>query len=252
MRLKGKKVVMTGGAGGIGSLVSKGLIAAGVDLHVVDRAERVPFDAGYLKGELSTAEGIADVAASIAAVEPDVLINLAGIQYFGPFDSQTDDHVLLNYMVNLVAPVMLTKAVLPAMRKRGSGHIVNIGSVFGSISFAHFVTYSSAKAGLRAFSEALRREVEGSHIAVTYIAPRAVKTGLSSGTVMEYAKLTSMNMDKPEYTARQIVKAIRARKKDVYIGFPESFFVRVNALMPRIVDAALAKNDRKAKTLFPV
>jgi short-subunit dehydrogenase len=147
---------------------------------------------------------------------------------------------------------MLTKAVLPAMRKRGSGHIVNIGSVFGSISFAHFVTYSSAKAGLRAFSEALRREVEGSHIAVTYIAPRAVKTGLSSGTVMEYAKLTSMNMDKPEYTARQIVKAIRARKKDVYIGFPESFFVRVNALMPRMVDAALAKNDRKAKTLFPL
>jgi short-subunit dehydrogenase len=251
MRLKGKRVVMTGGAGGIGSLVSKGLIAAGVDLHVVDRADRLPFDAGYLKGELSTAEGIADVGASIAAVEPDVLINLAGIQYFGPFESETDDHVLLNYMVNLVAPVMLTKAVLPAMRKRGSGHIVNIGSVFGSISFAHFVTYSSAKAGLRAFSEALRREVEGSRIAVTYIAPRAVRTGLSNGTVMQYAKLTSMNMDKPEYTARQIVKAIRARKKDVYIGFPESLFVRVNALMPRMVDAALVKNDRKARTLFP-
>ena len=105
--------------------------------------------------------------------------------------------------------------------------------------------------GAGVFVAIQRREVEGSHIAVTYIAPRAVKTGLSSATVMEYAKLTSMNMDKPEYTARQIVKAIRARKKDVYIGFPESLFVRVNALMPRIVDAALAKNDRKAKTLFP-
>jgi short-subunit dehydrogenase len=249
-RLKHKKIVMTGGAGGIGKLVSAGLIKAGADLHVVDRSDGLPFDAHYLKGDLSTAEGIADIGASIAAVEPDILVNLAGVQYFGPFESQSEEHLRANYMVNLVAPVLLTHAVLPGMRQRGHGHIVNIGSVFGSIGFAHFVTYSSAKAGLRAFSEALRRELEGSRVDVTYIAPRAVKTGLSNGQVMEFAKLTNMNMDKPEYTARQIVRAIGSRKKDVYIGFPESLFVRINALMPRMVDAAVAKNDRKAKTLF--
>ena len=59
-----------------------------------------------------------------------------------------------------------------------------------------------------------------------------------------------MNMDNPDYTARKIVSAIRGSRKDVYIGFPESLFVRVNSLMPRMVDAALAKNDRKAKILF--
>jgi short-subunit dehydrogenase len=250
MRLKGRNVVLTGGAGGIGQLVAKGLLKAGAKLSVVDRADRLPFEAQYLKGDLSTIDGISAASATIAAQDPEILINLAGVQYFGLFEEQTDEHLELNYMVNLIAPVMLTKAVLPGMKKRGTGHIVNIGSVFGSISYAHFVTYSSAKAGLRAFSEALRRELEGSPIDVTYIAPRAVKTGLSTGAVMEYAKLTSMNMDKPEYTARQIVKAIRGRKKDVYIGFPESLFVRVNALMPRIVDAAVAKNDRKAKSLF--
>lgn len=250
MRLKGQRVFLTGGAGGIGQIVARNLLKAGVNLSVLDRSDGLPYDAAFIKGDLSTVQGISAAGAAIAKCEPDILINLAGVQYFGPLESQSDESLELNYLVNLVAPALLTKAVLPGMKARGKGQIVNIGSVFGSIGFAHFVTYSSAKAGLRAFSEALRRELEGSPIAVTYIAPRAVKTGLSNGAVMDYAKITSMTMDKPEYTARKIVAAIRGRRKDVYIGFPESFFVRVNSLMPRIVDAAVAKNDRKAKALF--
>lgn len=250
-RLKGQSVLMTGASGGIGQLVAKGLLKAGAKLSVLDRGDGVAFDAKPLKGDLSTIGGIAAAAAAAAAEEPDILINLAGIQYFGLFEEQADKNVEVNYLINLVAPVMLTKAVLPGMKRRSGGHIVNIGSVFGSISFAHFVTYSSAKAGLRAFSEGLRRELEDTPIGVTYIAPRAVKTGLSQqGAVADYAKLTSMPMDNPDYVARQIVKAIRWGKKDVYIGFPESLFVRLNAVMPRMVDAALVKNDRKAKTLF--
>jgi len=226
------------------------LLKHGVTLSVVDRADRLPFEAEFLKGDLSTVGGIAEAGAAIAAKTPDILINLAGIQYFGLFEEQTDDHIALNYTVNLVAPVLLTKAVLPGMRSRGFGQIVNIGSVFGTIGFAHFVTYSSAKSGLRAFSEALRRELDGTNIGVTYVAPRAARTGMSNGAIMRYAELTSMNMDKPEFTARRIVAAVRARAKDVYIGFPESLFARVNAVMPRIVDSAVAKNDRKAKSLF--
>ena len=81
-------------------------------------------------------------------------------------------------MVNLVAPAALCCACLPFMKRRNSGQIVNIGSIFGSIPLAHFAAYSSAKSGLRAFSEALRRELADTKIAVTYIAPRAVRTGM--------------------------------------------------------------------------
>jgi short-subunit dehydrogenase len=250
MRLEGKKVVLTGGAGGLGQLVCKGLQEAGADLWVIDRVDELPFEARYLKADLSSGEGIAAAGGAVAAAAPDILVNLAGVQYFGPFERQSPGQVAMGYMINLVAPVLLTQAVLPGMKARGSGQIVNIGSVFGSISFAHFVGYSSAKAGLRAFSEGLRRELEGSGIDVTYIAPRAVKTGLSTPAVMRYAEVTKMNMDPPEATARRIVDAIAGRRKDVYIGFPESFFVRVNAVLPRIVDSALAKNDRKAAALF--
>ena len=67
---------------------------------------------------------------------------------------------------------------------------------------------------------------------------------------MEYAALTKMTMDEPADVAKRIAQAIAERKKDVYIGFPESLFVRLNAVLPRMVDAALVKNDRQASTLF--
>ena len=153
-------------------------------------------------------------------------------------------------MVNLVAPVLLTQAILPAMKSQGYGHIVNVGSTFGSINFAHFVTYSSTKSGLKGFSEALRREIDDLGIHVTYVAPRAVKTPLNTEKIMQLAEMTKMNMDSPEYVAEKIIQAIIHKKKDAYIGFPESLFVRINAVMPRLVDRALAGNDKKARMLF--
>ena len=98
--------------------------------------------------------------------------------------------------------------------------------------------------------QALRRELAGTGVDVTYVAPRAVRTAMVSDRVLEYAKLTRMAIDPPEATARRIVSAIRARRRDVYLGFPESVFVRLNALLPGLVDRALAANDRKAAQLF--
>ncbi len=250
MRLKGKHVVLTGGAGGLGSRMAALMQKKGARLTIVDRASELSFEADLITGDLSTQEGIEAIGQKLQEIEPDILINLAGVQYFGPLERQDPASVVLTYMINLVAPVLLSQAVLPGMRERGRGQIVNIGSIFGSINFAHFATYSSAKAGLRGFSEALRRELEGENIGVTYIAPRAVKTPLNNETVLRYAELTRMNMDEPDKVAKKIVRAIIAGKKDVYLGFPESFFVRVNAVMPRLVDSSLAANDRIARNLF--
>lgn len=244
-----KTILLTGGSGGLGSLISELLIAEHARVVVLDRAPPASAS-GFLQHDISTAEGIEAAAAAIAGHDWDIVINLAGIQHFGPFERQSPEHLLASYMVNLIAPVRLTQAVLPRMKARGTGQVVNVGSIFGSINFANFVTYSSAKAGLRGFSQALRRELSGSGLDVTYVAPRAVKTALNTPAVMAFAKLTQMNMDPPEAIALRIVEAIRARKKDVYFGFPESLFVRINAIFPRIVDGALAANDRKAAQLF--
>ena len=84
------------------------------------------------------------------------------------------------------------------------------------------------------------------------MAPRAVRTALNTTQVLEFAALTNMNMDEPALIAARIVDAIRGRRRDVYMGFPESLFVRLNAIFPGLVDRALSANDRKAAQLFIV
>ncbi len=249
MSFEHKEILLTGGSGGLGALICRQLTDEGAVVTVLDRATPVQ-PVRFLGHDLSTAPGLEAAAADIAKYPWDLLINLAGIQYFGPVEDQALEHLLASYMVNLIAPVRLTQAVLPRMKQNGHGRIVNVGSIFGSINFAHFATYSSAKAGLRGFSQALRREMSGTGIGVTYVAPRAVRTALNSAKVMEFARLTKMNMDEPEAIAARIVRAVREGKNEAYFGFPESAFVRLNAILPGVVDAALAANDRKAAQLF--
>jgi short-subunit dehydrogenase len=252
MALTGKLVILTGGSGGLGQCVAAELLREGAGVTVMSRTWISGGDnqARHVAVDLSTSDGIAEASTVVAREQPDILINMAGVQYFGPAESQSFEDMRDSYMVNLVAPAALCSACLPAMKRRNSGQIANIGSIFGSIPLAHFAAYSSAKAGLRAFSEALRRELAHTEVSVTFVAPRAMRTPMLSAAIRKYADLTGMNVDPPEFVAKGIVTAIKQRKKDVYIGFPERFFVRVNAVMPRLVDAAVASGDRKAVRLF--
>ena len=165
MPFSGKTVLLTGGSGGLGRLISAQLTAEGARVTVLDRT--APAGPGeVLLHDISTIDGLESAVLDVGSRAWDIVVNLAGIQHFGPFEQQSPEHLVASYMVNLVAPVRLTQAVLPRMKAKGGGQIVNVGSIFGSINFAHFVTYSSAKAGLRGFSQALRRELAGSGIAV--------------------------------------------------------------------------------------
>lgn len=250
MKLHGKRIAITGGSGGIGSQLVRLIAAEGGVPIIIDRAKPLHASSEYIEGDLSTSEGVAAIAAELAARKPDILVNLAGIQYFGFFQNQSAEHVALLYHINLIAPSLLVQAVIPAMRARGGGQIVNIGSVFGAIPFAHFVTYSSAKAGLKAFSQGLRRELAGTGITVTHISPRAVKTKLNDARILRLAERTKMSMDEPAHVAGKILKAIICDKKDVVIGSPERVFVHINALLPGVVDKALFKNDLIAREIL--
>jgi short-subunit dehydrogenase len=238
MALFGKRIILTGGSGGLGQCVAAELLREGAGVTAMSRTwTGADNQVQHVAVDLSTPGGIAEASAVVAREQPDILINMAGVQYFGPAESQSFEDMHDSYMVNLVAPAALCSACLPAMKRRNSGQIANIGSIFGSIALAHFAAYSSAKAGLRAFSEALRRELAHTEVSVTYVAPRAMRTPMLSPAIRKYADLTGMNIDPPEFVAKQIVTAIKQRKKDV---------------MPRLVDAAVASGDRKAMGLFTV
>lgn len=250
MRFEGERVAITGGSGELGGRIVARLIAEGAEVMVLDRQPPALARAGFLPCDLSSPAGADAAAAELAKRPCDRLIHLAGVQYFGPAEAEPPDQMERTLNINLFAPMRLTQAVLPAMRHRRRGQVAFVGSIFGSINFAHFASYSSSKAGLRAYSQALRRELTGTGVDVTYVAPRAVKTGFNSAKVLEFAALTKMAMDDPDRVAGRIVDAIGARRDDVYLGFPEALFVRLNAIAPRLIDRALAASDRKVAALF--
>ncbi|MCP5141022.1 MAG: SDR family oxidoreductase [Gammaproteobacteria bacterium] len=250
-------VLLTGAAGGIGREVAIRLAEHGARLALVDRnadalnalaADIVAAGgkAHALPADLLDADARAALPARAEAAlgQIDVLLNLAGLLSFTPFEDEDPARMEMLLKLNLLTPMDLTRLLLPAMKARGAGHIVNVGSTFGSIGFAYFGAYSASKFGLRGFSEALRRELRETGIQVTYIAPRAVKTPLNTAAIYRMAQAVKMNMDTPEWVADRIVDAVLKQAKDAYLGFPESLFVRINAILPRLVDSALRGQNR--------
>jgi len=148
---------------------------------------------------------------------------------------------------NVTAPLLLTRAVLPQLLAQGHGAVVNIGSMFGSIACAWFAGYSTSKFALRGFSEALRREVAGSGVAVLYAAPRALRTPINGPAVERMAAAIDMPMDDPAPVAERIVRALERGRKEIYLGYPEALFVRLNGLLPRLVDTALRRQNRQMR-----
>lgn len=248
--LEERRVVLTGAAGGIGSLVAVRLRGLGAHVTGIDRIDCTNCD-DAIAGDLASPEGLKTLAQALSARHVDMLINSAGVQYFGPAERQSQDSMWMGYAVNLIAPVALAAAVLPQMKVRGEGHIVNIGSVLGSINYPYFAAYSSSKAGLEGYSEGLRRELHGLGIAVTHFCPRAVNTAFNNDAVNRFLALAGMKADDPAFVADRIVAAIVARRSYASIGFKEQLFAAVNALLPSVIDAGLASQTVKARRLFP-
>jgi short-subunit dehydrogenase len=183
----------------------------------------------------------------LRADPPDILVNIAGVMCFGPHETHTPARLELCYRVNLIGPAILAGAVAGAMRARGSGQIVNIGSVLGAIPYPWFAAYSSSKAGLAAFSEALRRELQGSGVDVTHVSPRAVRTAFNRGGVDRFLDLAGMKADDPVNVARLIVAAIRQRRRHLSIGALEKLYAALNALAPALIDKGLKPQFAKAR-----
>jgi short-subunit dehydrogenase len=254
MNLHGKRILLTGAAGGIGRELSLALAAKGARLGLLARGEASMASLQHLVRErgmdaIVLQADITDPRARDYALKRmhdayagiDVLINLAGQLDFQLF-SESDPAIIARMLqVNLLAPMQLVREVLPGMIARDSGHIVNIGSMFGSIGYPGFAAYSASKFALRGFSQALRRELADVAIGVTYVSPRGVRTPFNPTAVHAMAAEGLMHMDEPISVAARIVKAIEQEKDEAYLGFPESFFARVNAVWPRVVDRSLKK-----------
>jgi short-subunit dehydrogenase len=257
MNIEGSRILITGAAGGIGCALALQLAQRGATLllsgraghalsSVCSEASRLGARVFMLEADLLEVDAAERLAAQArtAAGGVDILVNLAGISSFKLFQNEDAAGIERLWQVNVIAPLTLTRALLPAMLARGSGRVVNIGSIFGSIGFACFANYSATKSAIHGFSQALRRELDGSGVGVSYVAPRYTRTALNTSAVNRMAAAVKMPSDSPEQVASHIVRAIEQDRDELYIGFPESLFVRINAVLPRIVDFALRRQNR--------
>jgi short-subunit dehydrogenase len=253
MELNNARILLTGATGGLGQALASALAEQGADLLLAGRDEaRLENCASAISGiggtgrvaltlraDLNLAEDIEKTATAARAFGVNVLINNAGINAFGLYEKQDWRTVEQVMTTNLLAPMQLTSVLLPWLKGRERAAIVNIGSTFGSLPFPGFAAYSSAKAGLRGFSQALRRELADSLVEVVYVAPRAIDTALNSDVVNALNKDLGSHSDSPATAARQVVAALQGGRGESHFGFPERLFAWLNGCAPALIDQAL-------------
>jgi short-subunit dehydrogenase len=257
MNFTDMRVLVTGATGGIGSAIAEALLARGATVvstgrdataleHLSSRFARFAARGAFVAADLLRRDDRERLcAAAIAAGGGpgiNVLINNAGVGQFGLFDSTHDADIERLLAINVAAPLQLTRALLPQLRRQSAAAVVNIGSVLGTIGYPGQATYSATKFALRGFSEALRRELADSTVRVLYIAPRATRTTLNSAAVDRLNEALRVSTDSPTVVASAVCRALARGRKASVLGWPERLYARVNALAPSVVDRSLAAN----------
>jgi NAD(P)-dependent dehydrogenase (short-subunit alcohol dehydrogenase family) len=194
--------LITGASSGFGRAITEAAVAADDTVIATARDKEVLSDiAAAHPGQVEAlALDVTDTAAIEAAVQNviarhgriDVLVNNAGRGHVGAAEETSEAELRSLFDVHLFGPAALTRAVLPYMRERRSGAIVQMSSMGGQLSFAGFSAYSGTKFALEGMSEALADEVRPLGIKVLIVEPGAFRTGLfgsttGSGQIADYS-----------------------------------------------------------------
>ncbi|MBC6989517.1 SDR family NAD(P)-dependent oxidoreductase [Hymenobacter sp. BT491] len=254
--LEGKVILITGGSRGLGLLLARQAVSEGAkvaicarDAEELERA-REELSAGgaevmTLQRDMTNAEEVRTLVAEVQAkLGPiDVLVNNAGIITAGPIDNVDLRDYQESMDTHFWAPLHTMHAVLPSMRKRGEGRIINIASVGGKVAVPHLAAYSASKFALVGLSEAFRSELIQQGILVTTVCPGLMRTGSARHAIVkgqhkkEYAWFTiadslpvlSMNA---ESATRQIWNACRRGEAEVILSLPAKLLAGFHGLFP--------------------
>jgi uncharacterized oxidoreductase len=194
MNLQGKQALITGGSSGIGYAIAEMMLAKGASVAITGRrpdvlrgaAERL-HRAGrveYLAADVSMEEGRkATLAFALQALGGlDILVNNAGGVRAGRLEDTSEAEIRTMIEVDLVAPILLTRAALPVLRASGEGLVVNVTSGIALVAAPFYATYAGVKAGLAKFGESLRRELKGEGVHVMTVYPGATETPMMSSS----------------------------------------------------------------------
>jgi short-subunit dehydrogenase len=239
VELGGAVALVTGASSGIGEASARALAARGAKVLVAGRDEaatnRVAGEVGGypLVAELADAEGVAGLSREALTVHHrvDLLVASAGIGAAGAFAQIPPEKIQELAQVNLVAPMLLTRALLPGMLERGRGQVVLIGSIAGSTGVADEVAYSATKAGLGIFAESLRLECYGTGVGVSIVVPGVVRTAFFERRGVAYGRRRP-RLVSAERIAAAVVRAIERDRAETIVPRWLSLAPRARGLSP--------------------
>jgi len=180
-KLMGKTSLVTGGTRGIGAAIAKRLSDLGATVIITGTKYdyKSTDDYKYICADFSNKDSLEKFVSVIRDKQVDILINNAGINQIGPISELSVSDFERVQQVNVTAPFMLCQVVLPKMRERNWGRIVNISSIWGKISKAYRAPYSASKFAIDGLTAAISAEVASDGVLVNSVAPGFVDTELT-------------------------------------------------------------------------
>lgn len=248
--LRGRTAILTGASGGLGSFIAPALARAGMNLSLV------AFPGAGLGGVRSAVEkeGVRAIALELDLRDAgqrqqvvsatlgefggiDVLVNNAGVETSAAYHELSEADIRNILAVNLEAPMMLTRAVLPEMLRQGRGHIVNMSSLAGKFGPGFQEAYNVSKAGVTAFTYSLRGTYRGTGVSASVVCPGFVEAGIYARIKTSIGRpapgLLGAGVCSPERVARAVVRVIRRDWPEVFVSrLPVRPFLALFAVSP--------------------
>ncbi|MBW4633326.1 MAG: SDR family NAD(P)-dependent oxidoreductase [Iphinoe sp. HA4291-MV1] len=226
--ITGKTVVLTGASGGIGVFIARALAREQATVVGVSRSKEsleqicaeieiaggrsisVPFDISNLEELSVLVQQIHELAGPI-----DILINNAAIEKYRPFQNYTLKDIQSILTTNLLAPMELSRVILPSMVDRNSGHIVNIASGSGKKGAPYNSIYSASKAGMIMWTDAIRQELANTNVGVSVVCPGYTSAGMFLKFGLPAPNLARVS--RPLDVAIAVIQAIKKNQGEVIL-----------------------------------
>jgi len=251
-KLSGKNIVITGASGGIGEAIAKQCAANGANLVLlarsVDKLEELQsalqqnhqVRVAIFQLDVSNTEKVKEVFEKIFSEigEIDILVNNAGFGVFREAHEATMDEIKGMFNVNVIGLMACTSMVLPKMRARRYGHIINIASQAGKIATPKSSVYSATKHAVLGYTNSLRMELSDYHVQVTSVNPGPIATNFfniadEKGT---YVKNVQRFMLQPEFVARKVVDSMLTNTREINLPRWMNMGSVVYVLFPRLFE----------------